>query len=326
MGEKDTVCVTGAGGFVASWVVKLLLSQGYKVHGTARDPGDEKNAHLKKLENASENLQLFKADLFDVEGLCNAISGCSGVFHVACPVPSDEVSNSDEREFIEPAVRGTRNVLDACIKAKVKRVVVVSSAGAVIYNPKWPKDKPMDEECWSDPVYCKKAKTQFGNYCLAKTMAETEALEYAKKSELRIITVCPSFVFGPMLQSTLNASNSLLITLLKDGLESVENRARPVVDVRDVAEALLLAYEEPEAEGRYICTSYVIKVQALVEMLKGLYPNYNYPKRIIGAVEDVKMSSEKLQKLGWKFRPLEETIVDAVNNYMKQVVSSANKD
>lgn len=37
-GEKETVCVTGAGGFVASWVVKLLLSQGYKVHGTVRDP------------------------------------------------------------------------------------------------------------------------------------------------------------------------------------------------------------------------------------------------------------------------------------------------
>lgn len=66
--------------------------------------------------------------------------------------------SSMQKEFFEPAVRGTRNVLDACIKAKVKRVVVVSSVGAVLYNPKWPKDKPMDEECWSDPEYCKEAK------------------------------------------------------------------------------------------------------------------------------------------------------------------------
>ncbi|KAL6183884.1 hypothetical protein ACLB2K_045294 [Fragaria x ananassa] len=320
MGEKETVCVTGAGGFVASWVTKLLLSEGYKVHGTARDPCNEKNGHLKKLVNASENLQLFKADLFDFEGLCAAISGCSGVFHVASSVPSDENSVfHDEGEFIEPALRGTRNVLDACIKAKVKRVVVVSSAGAVVYNPKWPKDQPMDEECWSDPEYCKRAKTNFGNYCLAKTMAETEALEYAKKSEPRIITVCPSFVFGPMLQSTVNSSNLVLMSLLKDGLESVENRVRPFVDVRDVAEALLLAYKKPEAGGRYICTSYVINVQSLVKMLKGLYPNYNYPKRIIEVNEDIKITSEKLQKLGWKFRPLEETIVDAVNDYTKKV-------
>ncbi|KAL6176223.1 hypothetical protein ACLB2K_052858 [Fragaria x ananassa] len=95
MGEKETVCVTGAGGFVASWVTKLLLSEGYKVHGTARDPCNEKNGHLKKLENAS-----FKADLFDFEGLCAAISGCSGVFHVASPVPSDENSVfHDEARF-----------------------------------------------------------------------------------------------------------------------------------------------------------------------------------------------------------------------------------
>lgn len=220
-----------------------------------------------------------------------------------------------QKEFIEPAVRGTQNVLDACIKAKVKRAVVVSSVGAVLFNPKWPKDKPMDEECWSDPEYCKEAKTKLSNYCLAKTIAESEALEYAKKSDLRIITVCPSIVFGPMLQPTLNESNILFITLLKDGLESVENHACPVVDVRDVAEALLLAYKEPEAEGSYICTSYVIKVQALVEKLKNLYPNYNYPKRITEVVDDMKMSSDKLQKLGWKYRPLEETIADAVKNY-----------
>lgn len=48
------------------------------------------------------------------------------------------------------------------------------------------------------------------------------------------------------------------------GIESLENKARPVVDVRDVAEALLLAYEKPEAKGRYICTSYVLRMQDLV--------------------------------------------------------------
>ncbi|KAK9086404.1 hypothetical protein Syun_028798 [Stephania yunnanensis] len=88
MGGKETVCVTGAGGYQASWVVKLLLSHGYKVHGTVRDPSDQKNAHLMKLDKASENLQLFKTHLQDFDGLCDAIVGCTGVFHVACPVPS----------------------------------------------------------------------------------------------------------------------------------------------------------------------------------------------------------------------------------------------
>ena len=57
--------------------------------------GDEKNSHLKKLEKADENLQLFKTDLLDYEGLCSAMAGCSGVFHVACPVFRGPVPNPE---------------------------------------------------------------------------------------------------------------------------------------------------------------------------------------------------------------------------------------
>ncbi|MED6171602.1 Tetraketide alpha-pyrone reductase 1 [Stylosanthes scabra] len=58
---KKKACVTGAGGFVASWLVKLLLSKGYIVHSTVRKPGDEKYAHLMKLEGASEKLKLVQS-------------------------------------------------------------------------------------------------------------------------------------------------------------------------------------------------------------------------------------------------------------------------
>ncbi|CAL5339076.1 unnamed protein product [Camellia sinensis] len=64
------------------------------------------------------------------------------------------VSASD-LEFVELAIKGTRNVLNACLKAKVKKVVVVSSIAAVMVNPNCPKDQPMDENCWSDPEFCK---------------------------------------------------------------------------------------------------------------------------------------------------------------------------
>lgn len=64
-----------------------------------------------------------------------------------------------------------------------------------------------------------------------------------------------------------------------EGYEEQENRLLKIIDVRDVAEALLLAYEKPEADGRYICTAHMIKLQDLVEILKRIYPNYNYPKK-----------------------------------------------
>lgn len=68
-------------------------------------------------------------------------------------------------------------------------------------------------------------------------------------------------------------------TTTKTGPEAIENRVRMMVDVRDVAEALLLVYEKPEASGRYICAPHPIRIRDLVEKLKAKYPNYNYPKR-----------------------------------------------
>ncbi|KAK3232092.1 hypothetical protein Dsin_003973 [Dipteronia sinensis] len=164
-------------------------------------------------------------------------------------------------DLIEPSVVGTRNVLNACLKAKAKRVVVVSSIGAVIVNPNWPKDQAMDEECWSDRDSCKTTKNY---YCLGKTIAESEAFEYAKRGELDIVTVCPSIVIGTMLQPTINSSSLLLLTMLKENF----------VDSMHV-------YHDSFTE-----------------------------------VDDCeKLSSEKLQDLGWKYRPLEESIVDSVMNY-----------
>lgn len=305
--------MTGAGGFLGSWLLKVLLSKNYLVHGTVRDPADEKYAHWKTIDKASENLKLFKADLLDYNSLCSAIKGCEGVFHVASPVPSTTVPNP-EVELIEPAVKGTLNVLRACDEAKVKRVVIVSSMVAVCMNPSLPKGQVMDENWWSDKEYCRATKNW---YCLSKTEAESEAWECAKRSGLDVVTICPSLILGPILHSAVNASSKVLIKLLKEGHESLENKLRNLVDVRDVAEALLLVYEKPEAEGRYICTAHEIRTEDLVEKLRNIYPNYNYPKSFTEEEEGINLSSEKLQRLGWSYRPLEETLIDSVESYQK---------
>ncbi|KAL8528043.1 hypothetical protein ACS0TY_005745 [Phlomoides rotata] len=276
MAEKgSSVCVTGAGGFLASWVIKLLLSDGYTVHGTVRNPDDDKYAHLRSMENAAENLKLFKADLLDFDSILAAVEGCDGVLHIASPVPPSSVANP-EVELVEPTLKGTLNVLKACSETKVRRVVVVSSAAAVIMNPNLTNDSVIDESCWSDEEYCKATNNW---YCYSKTVAEAEALEYAKKNGLNLATMCPSHMVGPMLQNTTNASSLSLLRLLSEGYAELENNLRKMVDVRDAAEAVKLLYEKLEAEGRYICSPHLITAQDLVQILKESYPNYNYPKR-----------------------------------------------
>ncbi|RWW26151.1 hypothetical protein BHE74_00028549 [Ensete ventricosum] len=177
-GRGQTVCVTGAGGFIASWLVKLLLARGYTVRGTVRNPGpcfsphtslfcfilsnrllsvdDPKNAHLRALEGAKERLALVKADLLDSDGLHVAINGCDGVFHTASPVTDEAVSRPPPiEEMIQPAIKGTWNVMNAAADAAVRRVVFTSSIGAVYMNPTRGLDAAVDESCWSDLDFCK---------------------------------------------------------------------------------------------------------------------------------------------------------------------------
>ncbi|CAI0426164.1 unnamed protein product [Linum tenue] len=310
---KESVCVTGAGGFLGSWVVHNLLSKNYLVRGTVRDPLDEKYAHLNQLPNASSNLKLVKADLLDYPSLFSAIQGCSGVFHVASPLPSSPVANP-QVDLIEPAVTGTLNVLKACLEAKVERVVVVSSGAALMMNPSWPDTRAMDESCWSDVEHCRAIENW---YCASKTEAESKAFEFGKANGLDVVSACPNLIFGPILQPTANASSLLLAKLLKEGHDLEDNRHHRIVDVRDVAEALVLVYEKPEAQGRYICTSHSVHVKDIVDILKDEYPSYNYPKNFTDGQQKKEMSSEKLQRLGWSYRSLQETLVDSVESYKK---------
>uniref|UniRef100_A0A0D9WS91 NAD-dependent epimerase/dehydratase domain-containing protein n=1 Tax=Leersia perrieri TaxID=77586 RepID=A0A0D9WS91_9ORYZ len=296
-GRTKTVCVTGAGGFVASWLVKLLLSRGcYTVHGTVRDPGDAKNAHLMALDGAAERLRLFKADLLDYGSMAAAIAGCDDVFHV---------------DILAPSVTGTMNVLKACSEAKIRKVVVVSSVSAVMLNPNWPEGKAMDEDCWSDVEYC---RTTENWYTLAKTLAEIEAFDYAKRSGLDLVILCPSLVIGPLIQPTVNASSTVILGCLK-GDHEVKLKLRNFVDVRDVADALLLVYETPGVSGRYICNSHTIRMSHIIDLLKSWYPGYKFAEKFVEVSDEPSFDSGKLEKLGWKIKPFEETLRDSVESY-----------
>uniref|UniRef100_A0A0E0M2U7 NAD-dependent epimerase/dehydratase domain-containing protein n=1 Tax=Oryza punctata TaxID=4537 RepID=A0A0E0M2U7_ORYPU len=305
------VCVTGGGGFIASWLVKLLLSRGYAVHATLRDPCDPKNAHLERLQDASQaapaNLRLFTANVLDLDALTHAVQGCDGVFHLATPVPEDKIS-----EVMDPAVKGTLNVLKACSVAKVEKVVVMSSNAAVDVNPDWPQNRLKDESCWSDLEFCKNNEDW---YPVAKIMAEQAAFEYAKKNGLNVVTLCPPLVFGPMLQPTVNTSSKFLIYVIKGGPDVMNNKLWHMVDVRDVADALLLLYEKPESSGRYICSSDHICTRDLVNLLKKMYPKYNYLNNIPDVEQKASLTSQKLMSLGWTARGLEETLSDSVECY-----------
>ncbi|KAG0544280.1 hypothetical protein BDA96_02G261700 [Sorghum bicolor] len=221
-----------------------------------------------------------------------------------------------QSEVLSPAVKGTLNVLQACSANNVQKVVVVSSTAAVHYNPSWPHGRIKDESCWSDKNFCMKNENW---YTAAKTIAEETALEYGEKNGLNVVTVCPCIVLGPLLQPLINTTSELLIYIIKGGPRLMKNLPWNIVDVRDVADALLLVYEKVGSSGRYICAPDRISTNDIVKLLKKSYPNYNYVncenKDYESEVSPV--TSEKLKSLGWKPRKMEETLLDSVEYFEK---------
>ncbi|KAI4326251.1 hypothetical protein MLD38_031582 [Melastoma candidum] len=312
-GSGQTICVTGAGGFIASWMVKLLLERGYSVRGTVRNPEDPKNGHLRELEGARERLSLRRADLMDYESLKEAIHGCQGVFHTASPV------TDDPEEMVEPAVNGTRNVIRAAAEAGVRRVVFTSSIGAVTMDPNRGPEVVVDESCWSDLEFCKNTKNW---YCYGKAVAEQAAWDEAKEKGVDLVVINPVLVLGPLLQTQVNASIIHILKYLTGSAKTYANSVQAYVHVRDVALAHILVFETPSASGRYLCAESVLHRGDVVEILAKFFPEYPIPTKCSDEVNPrkkaYKFSNQKLKEVGLEFTPVKQCLYETVKSLQEK--------
>ncbi|KAL9169931.1 hypothetical protein ABFS82_04G111000 [Erythranthe guttata] len=307
------VCVTGAGGFIASWLVKQLLEKGYTVRGTVRNPEDPKNSHLRELDGAEERLILCKADLNDYESLRAAINGCDGVFHTASPV------TDDPEQMVEPAVNGAQNVIRAAAETKVRRVVLTSSIGAVYMDPNRHPDKVVDETCWSDLDFCKATKNW---YCYGKAVAEKAAWDSAKELGVDLVVLNPVLVLGPLLQPTVNASVLHILKYLTGSAKTYVNSVQAYVHVEDVATAHILLFENPAATGRFLCAESVLHRGDVVEILSKFFPEYPIPTKCSDEKnprkKPYKFSNQKLKDLGLEFTSVKQCLYDTVKSLQEK--------
>lgn len=319
-GEGKTVCVTGASGYIASWIVKLLLQRGYNVNATVRSLNDPtKTEHLLALDGAEKRLHLFEANLLDEGSFDAAIHGCDGVFHTATPLIF--FSSNPEAEVIDPAVKGTLNVFASCAKApSVKRVIFTSSTAAVVHTGIPLTNETVVDETWfSTPENCKGAKGEC--YCISKTLAEDAAWKFAKENGIDMVSVNPAAVIGPMLQPTMNVTTFYYVYNLINGSETYPNATFGWIHVKDVAEAHIRAFEIPSANGRYILSETVANFSELVKILHELYPSLKLPDKC----EDdrpleatYKISQDKAKTLGIEYIPLKAALKETVEDLMEK--------
>lgn len=334
---KTPVLVTGASGYIASWIVKDLLEDGRTVHATVRDPSKASSVgHLKAIaEKAPGTLKLFKSELLDAGSYDEAAAGCELVMHTASPFVISGFKDANEA-LVRPAVEGTRNVLDTCNRtASVKRVVLTTSCAAIYGDNQDLQDVPggiYTEEQWNTS-----SSVDHQPYQYSKVAAEREAWNMAQgQSRWDLVCINPSLVLGPSLT---NASQSTSIATLRD-LGSgklrtgVPNLVFGIVDVRDVARAHLLAGDTPAAKGRHILSASEMSMLEMARVLKPRFPRYPFPSVeipkpmawLVGPLFTAGVTrafisrnvgwplrfdnTKSRRDLGVQYRPLEQTLAD----------------
>ncbi|WP_199672089.1 NAD-dependent epimerase/dehydratase family protein [Pseudooceanicola sediminis] len=266
------VLVTGATGYVAGWIVKRLLERGVTVHAAVRDPSNrEKLAHLHAMAAATPgDLVIFRADLLEEGSYGAAMAGCGVVFHTASPFVS--VVEDPQRDLVDPAVKGTRNVLaSATATYSVTRVVLTSSCAAIIGDAADMAGAVADEDTWNST-----SSLEHQPYSYSKTAAERAAWEASRRqARWRLVVINPSLVIGP---GTADRQTSESFSILRQmGAGAFKSGVPPMeigmVDVRDVAEAHVRAAFLPAAEGRHIISAESLTLLRVAQILCASYGN-----------------------------------------------------
>ncbi|WP_411689718.1 SDR family oxidoreductase [Acinetobacter pseudolwoffii] len=330
------VLVTGASGYIASWVIQKLLTQGYTVHATVRDLNKTKSfTHLEKIADSSAGtLKLFQANLLSPGSFDQAMQGCEIVFHMASPFVVTNYKDA-VKDIIEPAVLGTENVLNSVNHTEsVKRVIVTSSIASTYGDAVdilQTENNSFDESHWNST-----SSATHQPYPYSKVMAERKAWEMAEAQDRwKLVCINPALVFGQSLTPNTQSGSVEVLQQFANGMTllGVPPMWNGVVDVQDVAEAHLRAAFKPEAHGRYIICSESLSLLEMGQILrenfgnKFPFPRNQLPKaafKLFGPLAGFSSKFVELNmgypiffnaqkskdELGIEYRPVQESLVE----------------
>jgi dihydroflavonol-4-reductase len=316
--------VTGATGFIGSHLVRALAARGDELRLLVR--AASRLEHLQGVE-----FEVVTGDVLDRDSVRRALNGADRVFHVA----GSTSMRSKDREWVRRLnVEGTRNVLEEALAAGVERAVHTSSIAAVGAAP---PGGAIDESASFNVGHLGIA------YVNSKHEAELEAMRLYSAG-LPVVVVNPSFVFGP--DDPTGTSMGLIRRFLLRRIPVYVDGAINVVDVRDVAQGMLLADERGRPGERYILAARNFTLDRLfadLARISGVDPPAlklpgpvvlaaleagsrlglrlpSSPDEVRSAMQWWTCRNDKARReLGFQPRPHEETLADAVRWQREQL-------
>ena len=278
--KSKPVLVTGATGYLASWIVKQLLDEGYPAHATVRNKQQTKKYEylLQLASESKDKLAIFEADLLNEGSFKEAMQNCELVIHTASPFKISGIKDA-QKELVEPALRGTQNVLNTATELNVKRVVLTSSIVAIYGDNR--DIRQVESGIFTEKIWNTSSSVKHQPYPYSKMLAEKEAWKIAgAQNSWDLVVINPGFILGPSLnKNNYGFSTEFMVNLGNGKFKSgVPSGTHGIVDVRDVARAHILAGFTPNASGRHITAAHNKSFIDIAQVLRKHYPKLPLPK------------------------------------------------
>jgi dihydroflavonol-4-reductase len=328
------VLVTGGSGYIAGYLIRQLLAEGWQVHSTLRSLGKEAAVRA-LLAVGDAPLRFFEADLNSDAGWAEAAGGCTHMAHVASPLPTGVPK--DANELIVPAREGALRALRAAKAAGIAKVVMTSSVAAVAYG-RGRGEHHFTEADWTDGE-----DLRLSPYIRSKALAERAARDWIARegAGIEFCSINPSVVLGPVWGRDYSASVTIVRSLLNGRMAALADIGFGIVDVRDVADLHVRALQTSGLQDeRFIASGRFMKLLDIAQVLKaGLGGDARrvatrvlpdalvrvvawfspVARATLGELGSVRHqdSGHALRRLGWKTRPEDQSILDCAHSLLK---------
>lgn len=241
------VLVTGANGFLGSWLTRALVKQGHEVYALVRAQSD-----LSELNGVSCNYVY--GDITDLDSLYKTFGGMDTVFHLAGLIA---YKKADRAKMEKINVFGTENVVDACLTKGVRRLVFLSSVVAV--GAGYNRNQILNEESEYNV-----GKLDLG-YFETKRKAEKIVLEAHKNKGLDCVILNPSTIYGE--GDAKKGSRKTQLKVAQGNFKFYTSGGVSVVAVEDAVDAIISAWKNGRSGERYILSGENITIQELFRLI-----------------------------------------------------------
>lgn len=323
--------MTGGAGYIGSALVYSLLQNGYTVHATLRNLGDEsKVGLLKSFPFAEERLHLFEADIYKPEEFQKPIQDCVFVFHLATPL--QHTTGYKYNNTVEATVNAAKKIIDICVRSgTVKRLIYTASvvAASPLKDDESGYKDTIDESCWT-PLHLNVPyeNDYLKDYTNSKTISEQEILKIGeeKANELEVVTLGCGIVGGAgclpypvssvlvlISQITKNAACYQSLCYIEELLGKI-----PIVHIEDVCRAHIFCAETSSVNGRFLCASSCVTSAEIGKHYQKAYPQLKN-EYLEEHGREIKWGSKKLEDKGFVYKYSTKMILDDCLRMCKEI-------